>query len=287
MHKVSGGYTILELMIVLAVSVIILGGAILTVRGSSARTEFAESMRDVNSSMQDWMNDVTDGFTGGNPATYTCKITASKPRLVPRYANNTPDCVFVGKALQVTDGHSCPTCVTDQSSKIYIYSIFGERLSGSAFIDNMSEAVPVPAIGNAISSYQTGLDLTETYNILNGASVIKTKINGTTTTGALFGFFNSFNGSAVSSNGAQTLNAYYYPLATNSAPANTTSGTNVIKCLEMSTPCIPAADLNPPALNSAQICFASNLDSELAVLTITSDNGLGAQTTLNFVNTCP
>lgn len=287
MRKVSGGYTIIELIIVLGVSSIILASAMLIVHGTTARSEFGQSMRDVNSSMQDWINDVPDGFTGGSPASYTCKIISGKPRIVARYPNSTPDCVFIGKALQITDGHACPTCASNQSSKIYIYSVFGERLSGGALIDTMSQAVPVPAIGNAIAAYQTGLDLTETYSILNGASVLSTKVNGVNTTGALVGFFNSFNGSAVSSNGSQTLNAYTYPLGSNNAAANTTGGTNVIKCLEMSTPCIPAASSNPPVLSKLQVCFASNLDSELALLTITSNNGLGAQTNLDFVNACP
>src|SRR5579862_4434533 len=229
MRKVSGGYTILEVLIVLGVSTIILGAAILTIQGTSARTEFAQSMRDVNSSAQDWINDVTDGFTGGSPASSTCKIISGRPQIVPSYPGSTPDCVFVGKAIQITDDSSCANCVQNQSSKIYIYSIFGQRVdSQGTLIDNLSEAASTPAVGNVAAGVQTGKDLTETYDVLNGASVKKVTINSTASTGALIGFFNNFNGLAATSgnsaNGSQTLNAYYYPGALNNAAANTTAG---------------------------------------------------------------
>lgn len=291
MRKVSGGYTIIELIIVLAISTIILGAAILAIHGTSARTGFAQSMRDVNSSMQDWMNDVTDGFTGGSPAAYTCKLVSGRPTLIASAGNNGAECVFLGKAIQITDDGCGGNCIPNQSSKIYVYSIFGQRIDAQGtLIDDLSTAAPSPAVGDIPAGIQTGQDLTRTYDILNGASVQKVTINGTTTSGGLIGFFNSFNGTAATSgnkaNGSQSLNAYFYPSATNSGPANTTAGDAIAQCLEMNPACV-GAGVNPPPLNSAQICFTSNTNNELAVLTITSNNGLGAQTKLDFVTTCP
>ena len=295
MCKVAGGYTIMELIIVLAVSTLILGSAILTINGSTARTQFAASMRDINSKTQDWINDVTDGFTGGDPASYYCTITGSptaRPYLIsPRITNPKPDCVFIGKVLQLTTGPTtCGNCEANQDSKIYVYALFGQRLKNGALIDTMSDALPTPMIGPwrppVPKDYRTAdtgfdnLDLTETYSILNGASVVK--ISGSPVSSGLFGFFNSFNGSAISSNGAQTLNSYVYPLSGNAAAADTADGTTVIKCLQLAT-----ATCAPKNLNNVKICLASNRDKELAVLTISSDNGLGATTKLDFVKTCP
>jgi hypothetical protein len=292
MLKVFGGYTILEVMIFLVISTALIASATVAVGGSSGHTQFNQGMRDVNSKIQDWIGNVINGFPGDNQQSYNCTAPGnSRPTINLGSGSTTPDCIFIGKAIQFTDSSSAPT--PDQPSKIYAYSVFGTRTfkdggGNTTLSDNLYDSNPIAATGQ----FSSGQDLTEVFTMTGGLKILS--INSTSSLGSahshLIGFFSSFNTEQnTTQNGAESLNAFAFPIDSNEVPANSNGGSTIAHCLELasnSATCkLPVAgdpNLWPPSLQSVQICFGNDNNNDTAVLTISSNNGLGAQTAVDY-----
>jgi hypothetical protein len=292
MLKVFGGYTILEVMIFLIISTALIATATVAVGGSNAHTQFNQGMRDVNSKIQDWIGNVVNGFPGDNQQSYSCAAPGnSRPTVSVGAGSTSPDCIFVGKAIQFTDSSSAPT--PDQPTRLYAYSVFGARMfkdssGNSTLSDNLYDSNPIAATGQ----FSSGQDLTEAYTMTGGLKILS--INSTSSAGSghshLIGFFSSFNTEQnTTQNGSESLNTFAFPIDDNQIPANNAGGSSIAHCLELassSSACrLPAlGDPNkwPPTLQTVQICFGNDNNSDTAVLTISSNNGLGAQTAIDY-----
>lgn len=96
------GYTIIEVMIVLAVSGALFVSAVLLINGRQQRTQFDQSIREVRSQIQQVINEVSNGFYP-DFANFTCTVTGSGP---PTFAlasggqGTNEGCIFLGKAIQ-------------------------------------------------------------------------------------------------------------------------------------------------------------------------------------------
>lgn len=292
MQRVSNGYTIIEVLIFLAVSGMIFFASITVINGKSGHTQFTESMRDLNSKIQDWVNDVSTGYPGSSLGQKTCTITAAvgNPRLriddsAPP-ASYSPSCVFIGKAIQFTDSsYSSPS----ESSKVYAYSVFGRRLNDSnELVSSMREALPTAPMGKKPPNFLGNTDLSEEFNLPGSIRVTKVATSPSTTpTSHLAGFYSSFNNEqSTDSNGSQDLKAFQYPLDNQAFKAD-----EVFDCLAAigetsttSTCARPGLD-NPAPLNTWTVCLSDGVDT--GVLTITSSpSGLGASTRMEF-KPCP
>lgn len=96
------GYTIVETMIFLAVSAAMFTSAMALINGKQNRTEFTNSVRNFESSLNDIANDVSNGYynnatsTGGS---YKCSVNGNNITLGT--GASTPDgCILIGKAIQ-------------------------------------------------------------------------------------------------------------------------------------------------------------------------------------------
>lgn len=279
MQRVSNGYTIIEVLIFLAISGMLLIIAFTFLSGSEAHTRFSQSMHDMQSKIQDWTNDVTTGFAGNISGTTNgsihCKLAGQKPQITDNgNPSGNPDCIFLGKAIQFTDSNSPP--ISGQESKVYAYSIFGRRLDSSGnLVGDLADANPTAATGVGNNGKT---DLTEEYDIGGGAKVLSVTSAGVANS-HMAGFFLSFNQLNNSTNGSEDLKAYQYSLTNNNAkPADQDSAQGPVDtCISLATPC---DTLN--ALQSWVICFGNDSNNDTAVLTISSSNGTGATTNLEF-----
>lgn len=280
MQRVSSGYTIIEVLIFLAISGVLILSSIFFLSGREASNQFAASMRDMQSKMQDWINDATTGFAGSANAssglgTANCNTPSQggRPRIMASGGGpNTPDCIFLGKAIQFTDDNSPPT--SGQESKVYAYPIFGTRVNPSGdLVSNLTEAMPVAADG--VGNNGTA-KLTEEFDLGGSTKVLSIKSAGGTS--HMAAFFLSLGQQTIGINGNEDLAAWQYNLPSNALPANQ-DGPNgdVEKCVDMISPCG-----NPVPLQNWQICFGNGNNNDTAVLTVSSDTGLGATTDLVF-----
>lgn len=254
------GFTIVETIIFLAASSIILVSAMIFMSGRAQGARFSESMRDINSKMQDWINDIPTGFTGSTAGGVNCIVTGGGKVLINSGVGpNEPECIFLGKAIQFR--------VDD--SKVSAYSVFGRRALGndieSPLVSSLMEANPEAATGVGASGNGR---VVEDY-IIKGDAKVKSILSPPS---YLAGFYLSFSPTSAKTNGSANLVAYQYPLADGDAPDN---------AVEDSI----RDNKSPAVLTDWQICFESNDAVKTAILTVRATNGVGVTTNLEF-KTC-
>ncbi|HEX5447931.1 MAG TPA: hypothetical protein VFW90_01890 [Candidatus Saccharimonadales bacterium] len=282
MKRVSGGYTILEVMIFLVVSLTLLAAAIKLVSGKQSEVTFDQSVRDIQSKLNDWINDVSTGFPGGDVNQLNCTAAPnSRPVINNTGPNVEPDCIFLGKAIQFTTKDASPT----QDGLLYVYSVFGNRLHDGVLPANLSEASPAPAVGRAGTG---NADLTESFSL--GSAYVKTVCaipvgSNICTSSHLIGFFSTFNTeNTTTENGSEDINAFQFRF---NGGDFTPRGDALVNCLELRGGCgLPLGlppEQWPEKFGSFKICLSD--DKHSAQITIQSVNGVGASTKLDYI-TC-
>jgi hypothetical protein len=286
MQSVSSGYTIIEVLIFLAVSGMIFLSAVTLIGGHTSQTQFSETLRDTHSKLQDWINDVSTGVPTGNVGQYYCQLTVPFIKInngPPPPGLDNPDCIFLGKAIQFTDQtYSTPS----QASAMYAYPVFGQRLFNGDLVTNMQDANPTPAIGfpgcGAGTNSGTACDLWDEFDMPGNIQVTKLEsAPGVSSNDHLIGFYNSFNTEqSTSTNGSNDLKTFSYPLG-NEVPRSM----NVYNCINNKNPCaLQSGQTNPNPLSKLIICLSNGKDS--GYITLNSLNGVGVSTQMDF-GACP
>ncbi len=162
-HK--GGYTIIETMIVLVVSATLFGTVASAISRQNRRTQFTQSVGDLQQKLADVLNDIETGYYPSNNG-FSCSASPSSvpPDIdysVGANQGENKGCIFIGKYFNVSgDG-----------SKMDITTIAGRQKIGgdtSQDVDNISDAKPVE-----VTSPIDTLDLS------SGLKIIRlVKING-------------------------------------------------------------------------------------------------------------
>lgn len=200
--KAPLGYTIVEVLIVLAVSGMMFVIAANFINGKQQKTAFTQGVNEMASRIQDTIEQVTDGKYSDIP--FNC--SAATPVQITSNSAATqgtnPPCVFVGKFLQFED-NNVPTSYE-------VFSLAADRSKTSLGPD----VAPVRSDDGAV-------DLTTQQTIPQNLSLSSTKINiadaSGTTHGLNYGFgFTQSQGTAGAVNGtyasgAQTVNLVYSP----------------------------------------------------------------------------
>jgi len=210
------GYTVVEVMIFLAVSGLMFVIAASFISGKQAAGEFRQGTNSVNSQVRGVINDVANGFYPSNHD-FTCVAMASDPyyNISSGAANkdlgSNQGCVLMGKVIQFGPA--------GESSKYNIFTVLGRQykdaINNSSIPTNFDEAKPHAFYpGSAI----IGVDLTERKTLEWGLKV--TKVYNATTSQDLsgIGFVSSFGeynpdpllGHALTS-GSQTINVLGIP----------------------------------------------------------------------------
>jgi hypothetical protein len=156
------GYTIVEVMIFLAVSSALFVAVAVTFAGRQARTEFSVAAREMESRLQDIINDVSTGYYA-RPSNFNCTASASGPFITggsnQQGAND--DCIFIGRVAHFDTG----------GPQYDVYTVAGLRQATSGGINrdvqNFDEAKPLPVTnpGNMIENVgvPSGLQLANMY----------------------------------------------------------------------------------------------------------------------------
>jgi hypothetical protein len=271
----GAGYTIVEVMIFLAVSAALMVPAMALIKSKQAETDFSQKARDAQSKIQTWINNVSTGFTGADPSQDHCILSAGRPQVItnasspPPATGYNPECAYLGEAVQFIDSGS-------NKSSIYAYSVFGSRLNGVLQPKNLKESHPEPAVGQSGSVNLTqAFDLSPLYVRNVKSSGVATAYNAS----HVVGFYNSINTEAsTTSNGQSDVNAYQYTIDGSMTAPATPSNITLMSCLELLSPC-NTADY-PNKLNWLHVCLTDG--KRFTQLVITSSSGLGANVTLNY-----
>ncbi len=184
----GAGYTMTEVMIVLAVTTALFVMIAIAFQGRQARVEFTQAVRNYEARLQNVISDVTKGYYQSSG--FACSAGMSGPPSINSSAPQDPGtnsgCIFLGKV------------VASHEASGDVLTVIGRRLvgaAGSPDVRNLEEARPL-----AVHDSVTNVDITELLNHSYGLQVRKVLRLGdqTTTNVAAFGFMNQLAGGVSS-----------------------------------------------------------------------------------------
>jgi len=152
--KAAGGYTILEVMIVLVVTAALFASVAALLGGKQSATEFTQAVRDYEAKILETSSDVTSGHYEND--NLTCFINgAGKVKFNSGASSfgtgSNKECIFLGKILAAN---------TDETR---IYSVAGKHYKSDNVTDveNLTDADPAAIITpvNITESYKHKYDL--------------------------------------------------------------------------------------------------------------------------------
>lgn len=183
----SGGYTIVETMIFLAVTGALFISAMTFVTGQRQKTEFSQGVRDFASELQTIASNVSTGYTAFPFQTgQYCWTNGSAIHVATTYAGY-DHCIFVGRAIQFA-----PNGKTDTYK---VYTVVGKQHSSATKeVTSLSEAQPL-ALSPGTSFNAAGTEYAAEVKTFSGSLDVKWVKYGTssvTTNTTALGFFTTF-----------------------------------------------------------------------------------------------
>jgi type II secretory pathway pseudopilin PulG len=262
MERAALGYTVVEVMIVLAISVVLFFSAITVFYSQRTSTNFSQAMQDVNSSIQHYANQVvTSSYPGSE--NYSCKVSGGRATLVSPATGAGSTCLFLGLAILALPGQTT----------LQIYTVLGNKdlyangpcggIGGTALTITCAQP-EVAMLGGTPK-------LNGTYTLSGGATVVYSHVvvsGATTPNYDLVGFYNglqSDTAAASSGTGALVLRGY-----------NLQNASQLNNCIEENGVCG-----NKTVLNQWLLCFQDGGSSNKELLTINSAPG-GISTKLSL-----
>ncbi len=272
----SGGFTIVEVIIVLAVSSLLAVAALLLVNGRQSEVQFQTSITQAQQQMQQYINEVASGYypdtqqftcslnpgvqNGGDPR-YLYQPTIVAGSSSPQGTN--VNCVFMGTAIQfaVNDDVVNPNYTQYRTIPIVgarVTSAVGNA-SSTQNVTSVAEADPIVIAPGRIPG-ASGYDDSHYVTLPTGMKIVSFYYNGNTanTLGsiAIMSSLGGYSGSQLTS-GSQTLNLYRV------------SGTQLN---QQSMDAVDAMDTNRGgnyvSVSSVSVCISSGTTTQSGLITI-------------------
>lgn len=215
------GYTIVEVMIVLAVSGVMFVIAASFINGRQARAAFTQGTTDMSSAIQTMISQINDGqysdqairCTPG-PSSYSFAYSTDKQ-------GQSDKCMFLGKVM-----HFWPA---GDKSKYEVFTVIGRRsnFSTGSLVQDLNGAIPYTVSPHGVAGRP---DLTAKHSISQGLEVYG--VNAYDTSGAVhtnlyaFGLLQSlgsYDTTGSLQSGTQNVGLYFIPSVTANANQDTAS----------------------------------------------------------------
>lgn len=267
----GAGYTIVEVIIVLAVSSALLTSALLAFNGQAGRTEFATTVRDFDSRLQDIINDVSTGYYPNNGKIVCTSmpgpgggitITTSGPAVE---LGTNGDCIFLGKVILFTPN--------GKSSKFQVFTVAGRRLKDLSIPATQLSEVKPQLIERGRTQQTSYPEVSETVDL--GGSIKFTTVNYSETTtppsnlSFAIGFFSTLGsyGANGLASGSNTLELRGFGVG---GPMSTLIGINPVSIdfVDNFHANAPSLVSNPITSGSVEICLASQSSKQVGKVTI-------------------
>jgi type II secretory pathway pseudopilin PulG len=257
---VPHGYTIVEVMIFLAVTGALFAMIAITFAGQRGRTQFQTAAREVESQIRDIVNNTSSGYYQTNED-FTCTANPSGPQF-SNAANDLEQganqgCIFLGPAMRFTIG----------SGDYQVYTVAGLRRVAveNKEVENFDETNPRAVVG-------AGINITENLTLPNGVTVASMFYNngGSDVSVDGVGFFTSFGRYETDALQPNSLSVNVMPLFSFSG-SGCTAGNVVCQVTALGNPALSVENyLNPS--NGLTLCFNSGTSNQHAILTIGGAN---------------
>lgn len=161
----SAGYTILEVLIVLLVTTALFTSVTIMFNGRQGKAELEQSVRELESGIQNTTNEVTNGFY---PNGFKCNVPGAGPVSTPGGPVNpggNEGCIFLGKVMAFNN-----------KKDAIIVSVVGRQFKNNSttatanFLEALPVGVNVPGVSTAVK-YKNGLEVTGITRRSNNAPV--------------------------------------------------------------------------------------------------------------------
>lgn len=279
------GYTIIEVIIFLAISSVLLLSVLQLFNGRIQGTQFSQSVQALDSKIRTTANEASTGTFGGSQP-FSCTVSASgdittNPLQAGEQGTRT-NCIFVGKLINFgpATGNCTNPVSTGQCESSDIYTVVGRRVGSS---DGKVSTGLIGATGAKPRIVQTP-NLTETYGLGYGTHVTGVYKN-TTPLGQQYsavGFFQSFNSNYDATgnlgSGSQGVEVW---TATNGGP--------VVSPINLATAAEMVEDENVASLppEGVVVCVKSGNKKRKASIALTNAGGVLATNVKIGDERCP
>lgn len=170
MKRSLSGYTLIEALIVIAVTSTIFVGAVRIFDGARDDVDFMQAKADIDSKIKGYVNEVSTGVFDGSTS-YSCqRDSTGYPILISPTPSISAQCIYLGKALQAIDG----------SNVIYVYDVLGLKNNAATGLPatTYEEVMPEPAGELAGGSGPFSYLFVDEYTLPNDLRIAYSRVNG-------------------------------------------------------------------------------------------------------------
>jgi type II secretory pathway pseudopilin PulG len=272
--KLAGGFTIVETLIVLAVTGVIFLSAAALISGKEAKAEFTQSVQSIRGQLQQTINEVQTGFYS-NPGNFSCTAPAGGPYTwnaggpVSGQGANA-GCIFLGKAIYFPHNSN-----PNNAQPFYTYTMVGlQRDSAGNEVKTLKAAKPVVLKTGEEDPYELVPNAYTTQTLKFGLAPVSVKASGTALLGFAFvsglGQYDSANVRLLS--GSQQVNLLPITGIPAGGPSGSASGDadridNYLRSVNLSASDDTTSIFYNPA-GGVNICFKSGTTNQSALITI-------------------
>lgn len=166
------GFTIVEVLVVLAISIALLASSMLIIGGRQAKAQFTQSINDTKLQIDDVINNVASGYYASNTSTnFTCDASGAGIPVIGSGGSTGQGshigCVFVGRALQFNVG--------GDASAMYVYNIIARQYNdyvNKTPVTSWAQAFPVLLSPSSTPGHGIGgVDTTEKRTLSYGLQI--------------------------------------------------------------------------------------------------------------------
>lgn len=250
----QSGFTIVETMIVLAVTGALFLLAFAAINGKQNITEFQQAINDIQSQIRQTIAQVGSGdYQDTN--NFTCDGTGGTLQIQPGSGSQGTNtgCIFLGRVLQFGVHNTNP-------QQYVTYPIAGLQNNNGSLSSAAPDAIAPGVTTNTISNYPNASTINTLHYGLTVASMYSVASNGVKTPIGAVGFIStlgSYNGSQLVS-GSQQLQLV--PVLSSSLNVSSPSMVDTINTN------LTSSTVNPGG--GVQICFASATTNQSGLVTI-------------------
>lgn len=211
--KPQNGYTIIEVLLVLAISTLMLLAATRVFKGRQADQQYTQAIQDLSSKIVNFGTEVSAGIFPASEG-FSCQLDTQGTPVLSTASSVSGDigfrdpCLFLGRVIQVVPG----------TGDLHLYTVMGSK---STIIGNLYRPNPKTLIDEAHPVIaHTGLDnlvMYEKYKIPSGAKIMSSRfISAGTTYGTgikydMAGIYSGVSGVSPTSGPSQIM-LWGYPI---------------------------------------------------------------------------
>lgn len=255
------GFTIVETLIVLAVSGTMLVAVISMISGQQGKSQFQQAINNVTQQLQQSIDDVANGYYP--TSNIVCTSVGGAPSIISGNSSlgSNDACVLVGKVIQF-DSYTDPI-----NQRFIAYPLVDLRINANASSRT--------AIAPGASSHTTVPDNSVKTSLDGGLTIVYSAPNGTTTGTVGFGLImgNASNtGIGADVSGSQSISLYIV-----SGTKSTNSPASNVDIIDTSSNYVPAT-------SGFNICLASGTTNQSGLISIGSGTGRKLSVTLTILD---